>query len=96
MKGLFKQMLEYFEKSFFPKNQCRFRKSFSAQYCLVAMLEKWKSVTDNKKLFGALLSDLSKAFEYDLLIVKLNAYGFNISACDLYIVIFKIVCKEQK
>ena len=93
---MFKQMLEYFEKSFFPKYQCRFRKGFSAQYCLVAMLEKWKSATDNKKLFGALLSDLSKAFDYDLLIAKLNAYGFNMSACDLYVVILKIVCKEQK
>ena len=26
------------------------------------MLEKWKSATGNKKSFGALLTDLSKAF----------------------------------
>ena len=47
------------------------------------MLEKWKSATDNKKSFGALLTDFSKAFDclsHELLIAKLNAYGFNMSA----------------
>ena len=80
---MFKQMSEYFQSSFFSKYQCGFRKSFSAQHCLVSMLEKWKSATDNKKSFGALLTDLSKAFDclsHDLLIAKLNAYGFNMSA----------------
>ena len=47
------------------------------------MLEKWKSANDNEKSFGALLTDLLKAFDclsYDLLIAKLNAYGFNMPA----------------
>ena len=46
------------------------------------MLEKWKSATDNRKAFGALLTDLSRSFDcllHDLLIARLNAYGFNIS-----------------
>ena len=80
---MFKQMSEFFESSFFSKYQCGFRKGFSAQHCLVSMLEKWKSATDNKKSFGALLTDLSKAFDclsHELLIAKLNAYGFNMSA----------------
>ena len=80
---MFKQMSEFFESSFFSKYQCGFRKVFSAQHCLVSMLEKWKSANDNKKSFGALLTDLSKAFDrlsHELLIAKLNAYGFNMSA----------------
>ena len=33
------------------KNQCRFRRGFSAQNCLLAMLEKWKSWVD-KRFWG--------------------------------------------
>ena len=82
---MFKQMSEYFESSSFTKYQCGcgFRKDFSAQHYLVSMLEKWKSATDNKKSLGAFLTDSSKAFDclsHDLLIVKLNAYGLNMSA----------------
>ena len=71
---MFKQMSEYFESSFFSKYQCGFRKGFSGQYCLVSMLEKWKSATGNEKSFGALLTDLSNAFDchsHYLLITKL-------------------------
>ena len=80
---MFKQLSEFSESSFFSKYQCGFRKGFSAQHCLVSILEKCKSATDNKKSFGALLKNLSKAFDclsHDLLIAKLNAYGFNMSA----------------
>ena len=96
---MFKQMSEYFESSFFSKYQCGFRKGFSVQHCLVSMLEKWKSATDNRKSFRALLTDLSKALDclsHDLLIAKLNAYGLACQLCDLYIVNLKIECKEQK
>ena len=53
---MFKQISDYFEPSY---------ENFSvvfAQYCLLAGLEKWKSIVDNKRNFGALLTDLSKAF----------------------------------
>ena len=50
------------------------------------MLEKWKRSVDNSKMFGALLTDLSKAFDcldHELLIAKLNAYGFSLTALKL-------------
>ena len=68
------------------KYQCGFRKGFNARHCLLAKLEKWKKAVDTKKVFVALLTDLSKAFDclpHDLIIVKLNAYGFSLPALNL-------------
>ena len=50
------------------------------------MLEKWKHAVDKGKVFGALLTDLSKAFDcfsHELVIARLNAYGFNLPALKL-------------
>ena len=65
---------------------CGFRKGYSTQYCLIAMLERWKKALDNQHLAGALLTDLSKAFDclnHELLIAKLEAYGFDYSSLAL-------------
>ena len=59
---------------------CGFRQGYSTQYCLISMLEKWKKALDKRKKAGALLTDLSKAFDclnHELLIAKLEAYGFD-------------------
>ena len=50
------------------------------------MLEKWKLAVDNKRNFGALLTDLFKAFDcvsQEFLLAKLNAYGFSLQALRL-------------
>ena len=50
------------------------------------MVERWKNAVDKGKVFGALLTDLSKAFDclpHELIIAKLNAYGFNLPALKL-------------
>ena len=50
----------------------------NAQHCLITLIEKWKESVDNGGAFGALLTDLWKAFDSlsHVLIGKLNAYGF--------------------
>ena len=68
------------------KFQCGFRKGYSPQHCLLLMIDKWKKAVDNHKVFGAVLTDLSKAFDcicHDLLIAKLNAYGLSLPALKL-------------
>ena len=48
--------------------------------CLIALIEKWKQSVDNGGAFGTLMTDLSKAFNYlshELLIAKLDAFGFD-------------------
>ena len=74
------------DKKDIKKYQCEFWKGVRIQKCLLAMLEKWKRSVDNSKMFGTLLTDLSKAFnclDHELLIAKLNAYGFSLNALKL-------------
>ena len=50
------------------------------------MLEKWKKVLDNKEALGALLTDLSKAFDclnHEVLTGKLHGYGLFLSSLKL-------------
>jgi len=59
---------------------CGYRKGFSTQTALLSLLEKWKKCLDKNGYAGAVLMDLSKAFDtinHELLIAKLHAYGFS-------------------
>ena len=58
-KIMYKQMATFMNKYFF-KFQCGFRKWYSTQQCLIALIEKWKSAVDSGKSFGVLLIDLQK------------------------------------
>ena len=66
--------------------QCGFRKKYSTQHALIAMIEKAKKTIDKGGTFGALLTDLSKAFDcmtHDLLIAKLHSLNFDMNALNL-------------
>ena len=68
---------------FLNRYQC---KGYSTEYCLLAMLEKWKSAVDKGQSFGVLLTDLSKMFDClsnELLLAKHYAYGLSIAALRL-------------
>ena len=63
------------------------------------MLETWKRSVDKGKVFGALLTDLSKAFDcldHELLTAKLNAYGFSLLHYDSLTIIYQTENREQK
>ena len=80
-----RQISEYFE-TVLSKFQCGFRKGYSTQDCLLVMVENSEKALDHGNEHGALLTDLSKAFDcfpYDLIVAKLHAYVFSIESLKL-------------
>ena len=74
---MYQQLYEHFNSILSPK-QCGFRKGYSAQHCLMVVLEKFKELRDKGEEFGAFFTDLSKAFDcidHNLPITKLSWYG---------------------
>ena len=64
-----------------------YRKRYSSNHVLIRLIENWKLQLDNKKYVGAVLMDLSKAFDcvpHDLLIAKMHAYGFDYDTLNLF------------
>ena len=57
-----------------------YRESYNTQHVLIRLIDKWRKILDNNYFIGAVLMDLSKAFDcipHDLIIAKLAAYGFD-------------------
>ena len=55
------------------------------EQCHNVMIESWKRTLDQNKYVGAILTDLSKAFDclnHQFLIAKLEAYGFGKQALN--------------
>ena len=52
-----KQVAAFMDK-LFSKFLCGFRKGYSTQQCLTALIEKWNSAVYSEKYFGVLLTNL--------------------------------------
>ena len=81
-RDMYNQILSYIDKYLSPY-LFGFRKGHSTEQCLNVMIERWKKALDERKYVGAVLTDLSKAFDclnHELLIAKLEAYGFETDA----------------
>ena len=84
-KLLFSQINKYIDP-YLSIYLCGFRKGTNAQNGVLFVLEKWEKCLDEKGSAGILLTDLSKAFDCmmpDLLLAKLNAYGFDYKSIKL-------------
>ena len=67
VKSLYRKLYNDFENILFP-----------SQYCLLVMTEKFKKAIDRGDKFGALVTDLSKAFDcinHPVFIAKIDSYG---------------------
>ena len=85
MKGVYVNKFLHFLRIFILSINAGLGKN-SAQHCLIALIEKWKHSVDHGKTFGALLIDLSKAFDClpdSFFIAKLKTSGFDNNSLNL-------------
>ena len=83
---LMESEMKAFARCFLNSLFCGFRENYSTQHALLRFIEDCRMALDSGNTAGATLMDLSKAFDcmnHDLLIAKLEAYGFNRGALQL-------------
>ena len=83
---LLHRQMSIFVENFLSPYMFGYRKGFSTQEALLSLIETWKEVLDRMGHGGAVLTDLSKAFDtinYDLLLAKLHAYRFTNKSLSL-------------
>ena len=83
LENIIKNQLVPYIETRLSKFVSAYRAKYSSQHVLIRLLEEWKQKLDNNKIVGAVLMDLSKAFDcipHELLIAKLSAYGVSDSA----------------
>ena len=81
---MFNQIYNYIIVKLFPL-LCGLRKGYSTQYALLRLIEGLKKCMDKKDVAGAVLMDLTKAFDclpHILLVAKLKSYGFSDNAME--------------
>ena len=77
------QLCAYFE-DIFEGLLSAFWKKYSCQSLLTKLIDDWKISLDSNQIVGAVVMDLSNAFDclpHYLIIVKLYAYGLCLDAC---------------
>ena len=82
---LSEQLSDHFN-SIFHDYLSAFRASYGCRTTLLRLVEDWKQALDQNMYVGAVLMDLSKAFDcvpHDLLLAKLQAYRISKHSCSL-------------